>query len=68
MIYNLAGGLRDGRKLQAVLIGGAAGAFLRPDEIDVSLGFQSLAGTINKMSLLHELGATMRDASICGLG
>jgi NADH-quinone oxidoreductase subunit F len=124
VIFNLAGGLRENRTLQAVLIGGAAGAFLRPDEIDVPLDFQSLASvnatfgsgaimvlddtadlrsvllriarffrdescgkcfpcqlgtqrqyeiitkvkTLHEMSLLRELGATMRDASICGLG
>ena len=128
VIYGLAGGLRDGRRLQAVLVGGAAGVFLRPDEIDVALDFQSLAamgatfgsgaimvmddtanlwgvlrrvgrffkeescgkcfpcqlGTqrqleiITRMEkrawrdgevlLLHELGATMREASLCGLG
>ena len=124
VLFDLAGGLRAGRTLQAILIGGAAGAFLRPDEIDVSLDFQSLAsvnatfgsgaimvlddtadlrgvlyriarffkdescgkcfpcqlgtqrqyeiikqvGAFNKTPLLRELGATMRDASICGLG
>ncbi len=125
VIFNLAGGLRANRKLQAVLIGGAAGAFLRPDEIDVPLDFQSLAavgatfgsgaimvlddtanlhGVLYRIArffkdescgkclpcqlgtqrqfeiiarmgqaqpvapLLRELGATMRDASICGLG
>jgi len=125
VIDELAGGLRDGRRLQAVLIGGAAGVFLRPDEIDVPLDFQSLAavgatfgsgaimvmddtadlgGVLRRLArffkdescgkcfpcqlgtqrqyeiirdperfriasgLLHELGATMRDASLCGLG
>ncbi len=125
VIYELAGGLRDGHTLQAVLIGGAAGVFLRPDEIDVALDFQSLAAigatfgsgaimvmddtadlrgvlkriarffkdescgkcfpcqlgtqrqyeivtrgveTLHATSLLHDLGATMRDASLCGLG
>ncbi len=124
VIEKLAGGLRAGRKLQAVLIGGAAGAFLRPDEIDVPLDFQSLAsvgatfgsgaimvlddtadlrGVLYRIArffkdescgkcfpcqlgtqrqyeivkrgtwrenaeLVRELGATMRDASICGLG
>jgi NADH-quinone oxidoreductase subunit F len=135
VIFDLGGGLRDGRTLQAVLIGGAAGVFLRPDEIDVALDFQSLAaigatfgsgaimvmddtadfhGVLKRIarffkdescgkcfpcqlgtqrqydiiqrgvetlhysprseaerdttSLLHELGATMRDASLCGLG
>ncbi len=131
VIYELAGGLREGRALQAVLIGGAAGAFLRPDEIDVPLDFQSLAsvgatfgsgaimvmdetadlwGVLRRLArffkdescgkcfpcqigtrrqyeivdklarralngspapalgLLHDLGDTMRDASLCGLG
>ncbi len=125
VIYELAGGLRAGRALRAVLIGGAAGVFLRPDEIDVALDFQSLAaigatfgsgaimvlddtanlwgvlvrlarffrdescgkcfpcqlgtqrqyeivqnlsGFENPKGLLRELGATMRDASLCGLG
>ena len=125
VIFDLAGGLRDSRKLQAILIGGAAGAFLRPDEIDVPLDFQSLSsvnatfgsgaimvmddtadlrgvllrlarffkdescgkcfpcqlgtqrqyeivahmvGAKHASPLLRELGATMRDASICGLG
>lgn len=43
VVNDLAGGLREGRKLRAVLIGGAAGVFLKPDEIDVALDFQSLA-------------------------
>ncbi len=125
VIFDLAGGLPDGRALQAVLIGGAAGVFLRPEEIDVALDFQALAAigatfgsgaimvlddtadlrgvlrriarffknescgkcfpcqlgtqrqyeiisrgveTLQVTSLLHELGATMRDASLCGLG
>jgi NADH-quinone oxidoreductase subunit F len=128
-IHELGGGLRAGRTLQAILIGGAAGVFLRPDEIDVPLDFQSLSaigatfgsGAIivfddtanlrgalirlarffrdescgkcflcqlgtqrqyeiiarsdlpgrlrgNLEGLLRELGATMRDASLCGLG
>jgi NADH-quinone oxidoreductase subunit F len=125
VIFDLAGGLCDGRALQAVLIGGAAGVFLRPDEIDVALDFQALAAigatfgsgaimvlddtadlrgvlrriarffkdescgkcfpcqlgtqrqyeiitrgveTLQATALLHDLGATMRDASLCGLG
>jgi NADH-quinone oxidoreductase subunit F len=42
VIDDLAGGLHENRSLQAVLIGGAAGVFLRPDEIDVPLAFESL--------------------------
>ncbi len=128
VIDDLAGGLRAGRNLRTILIGGAAGVFLRPDEIDVPLDFQSLAamgatfgsgaivvlddtanmwgvlqriarffkeescgkcfpcqlGTQRQLEIiermaerapregddarLHELGAVMRDASLCGLG
>lgn len=37
-----AGGVRGGRALQAVLLGGAAGTFLTPDEIDVPLSFEGV--------------------------
>lgn len=33
-LIDRAGGVRDGRPLQAVLLGGAAGVFVTPDEID----------------------------------
>lgn len=42
VIFELGGGLVGGRQLQAVLVGGAAGAFLSPDQIDVPLAFESL--------------------------
>jgi len=35
-----AGGVPDGRALQAVLLGGAAGAFVRADEIDLPLSLE----------------------------
>ena len=46
-LIELAGGIREGRQLQAVLLGGAAGVFMRPDEIDVPLTFEGTraAGT-----------------------
>lgn len=43
VIYELGGGLEEGRSLKTVLVGGAAGAFLTPDQIDVPLAFESLA-------------------------
>ncbi len=135
-LETLAGGLKPGSALQAVLIGGAAGVFLRPDEIDVPLSFEGLnaigatfgSGAImviddrvnlwgvllrlarffrnescgkcfpcqigtqrqleilerlthghsrkldqadippDELRLLHDNGAVMRDASLCGLG
>jgi NADH-quinone oxidoreductase subunit F len=36
----LAGGLSSDRSLQAVLLGGAAGSFVGPDELDVPLTFE----------------------------
>src|SRR5207302_9960022 len=41
-VIGLAGGMRDGRPLQAVLLGGAAGVFVRPDEIDMPLTFEGV--------------------------
>jgi len=42
LLMDLAGGLREGRSLQAVLMGGAAGAFATPDMLDVKLTFEDL--------------------------
>ncbi len=42
LVYELGGGLLPGRTLQGVLIGGAAGAFLPPGELDTRLDFDSL--------------------------
>jgi len=39
-LIDLAGGVRDGRPLQAVLLGGAAGLFVTPDELDMPLTFE----------------------------
>jgi len=41
-LIQMAGGLRPGRTLQTVLLGGAAGSFLTPDEIDVPLSFDGV--------------------------
>jgi len=38
----LAGGVREGRRLQTVLLGGAAGAFVRPDELATPLTFEDM--------------------------
>lgn len=42
LIYDLAGGIANGRTLKAVLCGGAAGTFIGPDQLDVALDYQSL--------------------------
>lgn len=128
-LLDMAGGLNRGRSLRAVLLGGAAGTFVRPDEIDLKLTHEDTraasttlgsgvvmvvddsvdlrdlviriasffrdescgqcvpcrVGTIRQEEALHRLahgastaateiallddvGAAMRDASICGLG
>jgi NADH-quinone oxidoreductase subunit F len=40
-LLDLAGGVAGGRKLQAILLGGAAGGFVRPDELDLPLTFEA---------------------------
>lgn len=42
LLSELAGGVREGRKLQAILIGGAAGAFATPEQLDLRLTFEDL--------------------------
>jgi NADH-quinone oxidoreductase subunit F len=127
----MAGGTLPGRTLKTVLLGGAAGVFIRPDELDMRLTFEdtraakatlgsgvflvldetvdldgilrriaaffrdescgqcvpcrvgtvrqeealhrigagkTLGGLRNEVALLDEVGAAMKDASICGLG
>ena len=46
-LLELAGGVPEGRTLRAVLVGGAAGSFVGPDELDVPLTFEGTraAGT-----------------------
>ncbi len=127
----LAGGVPDRKKLQTILLGGAAGVFIRPEELDMRLTFEDTrvakatlgsgvflvfddtvdlapillriaaffrdescgqcvpcrVGTVRQEEALHritakqmrgglktevalldEVGAAMKDASICGLG
>ena len=130
-LIGLAGGVPNGRTVQAVLLGGAAGGFVRGDELDIPLTFEGVraagtslgsgvvmvfddtvdlgdilrriaaffrdescgqcvpcrVGTVRQEEALHrlqlgrpidgpaaevallaEIGAAMKDASICGLG
>ncbi|MGW4522280.1 NAD(P)H-dependent oxidoreductase subunit E [Amycolatopsis sp. NPDC004378] len=39
-LLDLAGGVPEGRSLRAILLGGAAGGFVRPDELDLPLTFE----------------------------
>jgi NADH-quinone oxidoreductase subunit F len=130
-LLTMAGGLLPGRTLTTVLLGGAAGVFIRPDELNMALTFEGTragkatlgsgvfmvvddsvdlpdllvriaaffrdescgqcvpcrvgtvrqeealhriqlgkarGGVTGEVALLDEVGAAMKDASICGLG
>ncbi len=130
-VLELSGGVRKGSELQAILLGGAAGVFVRPDELDIPLTFEGVraagatlgsgvvvafdrdvdmtdvllriaqffrdescgqcvpcrvgtvrqeealhriasrrtfGGVSQEVALLEEIGTSMKDASICGLG
>ena len=79
-LINLAGGVAGTGELQAVLLGGAAGSFLTPEELDIPLTFEATraAGTtlgsgvvmlfddtVNMQSVLLRIAAFFRDES-CG--
>jgi NADH-quinone oxidoreductase subunit F len=79
-MLDLAGGIAGGRKLQAVLLGGAAGVFVRPDEIDMPLTFEGTRAaqatlgsgvimafddTVNMFGILLRIARFFRDES-CG--
>ncbi len=40
-LLDMAGGMRPGRKINAILLGGAAGGFIGPHEIDLPLSFEA---------------------------
>jgi NADH-quinone oxidoreductase subunit F len=79
-LLELAGGVRQQRKLQAVLLGGAAGVFVTPDELDMPLTFEAARArnatlgsgvvmvfddTIDLKAILRRIAAFFRDES-CG--
>jgi NADH-quinone oxidoreductase subunit F len=79
-LLELAGGVPGGRALQAVLMGGAAGGFLGPGDLDVPLTFEGtreagttlgsgvvlvLDGTVDMPRLLMRVAAFFRNES-CG--
>jgi NADH-quinone oxidoreductase subunit F len=79
-LLELAGGVRDGARLEAVLLGGAAGRFVGPDELDVALSFEDTrargltmgSGVVvafddscDMVAILRRIAAFFRDES-CG--
>ncbi len=79
-VLEMAGGVRDGNELKAVLLGGAAGGFVGPDMLDLELSFEATraAGatlgsgvvlvfdqTVDLVPVLLRIAAFFRDES-CG--
>ena len=79
-LIDRAGGVRDGRTLKAILLGGAAGVFVTPDELDMPLTFEGTraAGatlgsgvimlfddTVNLHDIVLRIASFFRDES-CG--
>jgi NADH-quinone oxidoreductase subunit F len=79
-MLEMAGGVAGGRPLQAILLGGAAGVFVRPDELDMPLTFEGARAaqatlgsgvimvfddTVDLMDMILRIAAFFRDES-CG--
>jgi NADH-quinone oxidoreductase subunit F len=79
-LLDLAGGVRGGKRLQAVLLGGAAGAFVTPEELDTPLTFEGVRAvratlgsgvimvfdeTVDLLVILRRIAAFFKDES-CG--
>ncbi|MGH3320120.1 MAG: NAD(P)H-dependent oxidoreductase subunit E [Streptosporangiaceae bacterium] len=79
-LMSLAGGVPEDRSLRAVLLGGAAGSFVGPDELDLPLTFEAtreagttvgsgvvlvLDDTVDMVGVLLRIAAFFRDES-CG--
>jgi NADH-quinone oxidoreductase subunit F len=79
-LLEMAGGVPEGRTLQAVLLGGAAGGFVRADELDIPLTFEgtrannttlgsgvvlALDDTVDMGRILLRIAGFFRDES-CG--
>jgi NADH-quinone oxidoreductase subunit F len=79
-VIDAAGGVRGGRPLQAVLLGGAAGSFVGPSALDMPLTFEAvraagttlgsgvvlvLDDTVDVVALLRRITQFFRDES-CG--
>jgi NADH-quinone oxidoreductase subunit F len=79
-VIDIAGGVAPDRKIQAVLLGGAAGSFMRPDELDLRLTHEDTRAanttlgsgvimvfddTVNMHAIVDRIAAFFRDES-CG--
>lgn len=61
-IINHAGGVRNGKKLKAVIPGGSSSPVLRPEEIDVKMDVESLAAI---GSMIGSAGVIVIDEDTC---
>jgi NADH-quinone oxidoreductase subunit F len=79
-LIGMAGGVDTGRTIQAILLGGAAGVFLRGDELDIPLTFEGVRAakatlgsgvimvfddTVDMKDIVLRIAAFFRDES-CG--
>jgi NADH-quinone oxidoreductase subunit F len=62
LINDHCGGVPEGRKLKAVIPGGASAPMLTPDEIDIPLNFDAL---MKAGSMLGSAGIIVLDDSVC---
>jgi NADH-quinone oxidoreductase subunit F len=62
MIYEVAGGIKGGKKLKAVVPGGSSCPVLRADEIDIGMDFDQLA---KAGSMLGSAGVVVIDETVC---
>ena len=62
LIFDYAGGVRDGRALKAVIPGGSSVPILLPDQLDVEASFDSIA---KAGSLLGSAGIIVLDDTTC---
>jgi NADH-quinone oxidoreductase subunit F len=62
MIYEHAGGIRDDKRLKAIIPGGASAAFFTAEHLDVRMDFESIAAA---GSMLGSGGVTVMDEETC---
>jgi NADH-quinone oxidoreductase subunit F len=62
MIYEVGGGIPNGRKLKAVIPGGSSTPILLPEEIDIGMDFDQL---MKAGSMLGSGGVVIVDDSVC---
>jgi len=65
MIFEYAGGMRNDKKLKAIIPGGASAAFLTEAHLDVRMDFESIAAA---GSMLGSGGVTVMDEETCMVG